>query len=69
MSLFFSLDVECTSQDIATGLSEAGVNAGAITSIQRRLSNESWVISFCLLEQALGVGCFPVGGFSVGRCE
>ena len=58
----------CTSQDITTGLRNAGVDLGAITSIQRRASNQSWVISFCSLvnkEQALAVSSIWVCGVTV----
>ena len=40
LSLFFTSDVVCTLQDITVGLREAGVNVGAITSIQRRACNQ-----------------------------
>ena len=41
VSLFFTSDVVCTLQDITVGLRDAGVNLGAIASIQRRASNQS----------------------------
>ena len=35
-----------TSQDIIVGLDKAGIDFDNITAIQRRASNNSWVVTF-----------------------
>ena len=49
-SVVFSVDAVCTSQDILFGLDKAGININVITSIQRRNSSRTWVVSFSLCE-------------------
>lgn len=45
-SVTFSVDTVCTSQDIIFGFDKAGIDIDEITSIQRRNSSRSWVVSF-----------------------
>ena len=45
-ALTFSLDTMCTSQDILTGLEEAGVITASIYAVQRKSSTKSWVLTF-----------------------
>lgn len=43
---FSPVDTVCTSQDILYGFDSAGIAIDHITSIQRKNSNRTWVISF-----------------------
>ena len=46
LSVYFSVDTTCTSQEIITGLDAIGVDVDFITAIQRRTSSGSWVVTF-----------------------
>ena len=46
LSVTFTVDTVVTSQEIILGFDGAGVEVDDITSIQRRTSNRSWVVSF-----------------------
>ena len=45
-SVYFSLDTPCTYYDVADGLLKLGIDYDDISSIQRRLASNSWVIAF-----------------------
>ena len=45
LSVCFSVDTVITSHDIIVGLDEAGIDIEDITSVQRRASNNSWVVT------------------------
>ena len=67
-SVYFSVDTVCTSHDILFGFDKAGIDIDTITSIQRRNSNRSWVVSFGTFEEkecALEVGGVTVCGLEV----
>ena len=53
LSVIFSVDTVCTSQDIIFGFDAAGIDADYITSVQRRNSNRTWVVSFISVEHKL----------------
>ena len=70
----FSVDTVITSQDIIVGLDNAGIDIDDVTSIQRRASNNSWVVTFgskavkdaCLNEHSITIaGC----SLLLGDCE
>ena len=68
LSVVFSVDTQCTSQDIVYGFDAAGIDIGEILSIQRRSSNNTWVVSFRSPEAknvALGVPFIKVAGCTV----
>lgn len=44
--LTFTINEDITGEDIMDGFERAGVDTSTIVSIQRRISNRSWVISF-----------------------
>ena len=50
LSVAFSLDVPAATQDIIDGLKEAQIDLSRISVIQRRDSNNSWVLSFTSIE-------------------
>ena len=50
LSVIFSVDTICTSQDIIFGFDAAGIDADYITLVQRRNSNRMWVVSFVSVE-------------------
>ena len=63
-SVYFLSEVACLSKDILAALELAGGKTDAVTSIQRRVSSQAWVISFATLadkEWALNVGSMVVG--------
>lgn len=67
-SVYFSVDTVCTSHDILFGFDKAGIDIDRITSVQRRNSNRSWVVSFCTFEDkecALEIGRVTVCGIEV----
>lgn len=45
-SVVFSVDTVCTSQDIIYAFDKTSINVDEITSIQRRNSSRTWVVSF-----------------------
>ena len=74
LSVCFSVDSVITSQDIITGLDKAGIDIDDITSIQRRASNNSWVVTFgskAVNDAALNEHAISITGCSVllGNCE
>ena len=74
LSVYFSVDTVVTSQDILEAFDAAGIDIDGITSIQRRTSNRSWVVSFdsqLAKETALQVVSVEIGGTTVflGDCE
>ena len=74
LSVCFSVDTVITSQDIIVGLDEAGIDIEDITSVQRRASNNSWVVTFgskAVKDAALNEQSIKIAGLSVllGDCE
>ena len=74
LSVVFSVDTVCTSKDIIYGFDKAGIDVNEILSIQRRASNNTWVVSFCTPEAknaTLGVPFITVVGCTVfvADCE
>ena len=45
-SVCFSVDTVVTSQDIVVGFDKAGIDIDSITSIQRKASNNTWIVTF-----------------------
>ena len=45
-SVCFSVDTVVTSQDIVVGFDKAGIDIDNIVSIQRKASNNTWIVSF-----------------------
>ena len=45
-SVCFSVDTVITSQDIVVGFDKAGIDIDNIVSIQRKASNNTWIVSF-----------------------
>ena len=45
-SVCFSVDTVVTSQDIVVGFDKAGIDIDTITSIQRKASNNTWIVTF-----------------------
>ena len=63
-----------TSQDIIVGLDKAGIDFDSITAIQRRASNNSWVVMFdckAVKDAAMNEHSIEITGCSVlvGDCE
>ena len=46
LSVTFSFDGDITGEDILNGFEQAGFNTEKVASIQRRISNRTWVVSF-----------------------
>ena len=46
LSVTFQVDTVVTSNDIVFAFDEAGISVDDITSIQRKTSSKSWVVSF-----------------------
>ena len=74
LSVCFSVDTVITSQDVIVGFDQAGIDIHDITSIQRRASNNSWVVTFgskAVKETALNEQSIKIAGCSVllGDCE
>ena len=74
LSVVFSVDTVCSSQDIIVGFDAAGIDVDEILSIQRRASNNTWVVSFRSPDAknaALGVPLVKISGCTVflGDCE
>ena len=74
LSVCFSVDTVISSQDIIVGLDNAGIDIDDITSIQRRASNNSWVVTFgskAVKDAALNEQSITIAGWSVflGDCE
>ena len=74
LSVYFSVDTMCTSQEILEAFDKASFHIEQITSIQRKTSNKSWVVSFDTLqakEEALQLASIEICGCTVfiGDCE
>ena len=74
LSVCFSVDTIISTQDIIVGLDNAGIDIDDITSIQRRVSNNSWVVTFgskAVKDTALNEQSITIAGCSVflGDCE
>ena len=68
LSVIFSVDTVCTSQDILFAFDSAGIDIDYITSIQRRNSNRTLVVSFLSAEHkacALEINSITVCGCEV----
>ena len=73
-SVCFSVDTVVTSQDIVVGFDKSGIDIDSITSIQRKASNNTWIVTFdspvsktaALNEQSVTIsGCVVF----LGDCE
>ena len=74
LSICFSVDTMITSPDIIVGLDKAGIDFDSITAIQRRASNNSWVVTFdckAVKDAAMNEHSIEIAGCSVlvGDCE
>ena len=74
LSVCFSVDTTITSHDIIVGFDEAGIDVDDITSIQRRASNNLWVVTFghkAVKDAALNEQSITFAGCTVlfGNCE
>ena len=74
LSICFSVDTVISSNDIIVGLDNASIDIDDITSIQRRASNNSWVVTFAskaVKDAALNEQTITIAGCSVlvGDCE
>lgn len=74
LSICFTVDTMITSQDIIVGLDKAGIDVDNITAIQRRASNNSWVVTFdckAVKDAAMNEHSIDIAGCSVlvGDCE
>ena len=74
LSVCFSVDTVITSQDIIVGLDKAGIDIDSITAIERRASNNSWVVTFdckAVKDAAMNEHSIDIAGCSVliGDCE
>ena len=74
LSVYFSVYASVTSENILQAFDDAGIDINEITSIQRRTSNRTWVVSFdsqLEKETALEVASIQIGGSTVflGDCE
>ena len=74
LSVVFSIDTVVTSQDIIYGFDAAGIDIDEIASIQRKASNNMWVVSFRTTDAknaALGVPSVTIASCTVflGDCE
>ena len=65
LSICFSVDAVVSSHDIIVGLDNASIDVDNITSIQRRASNNSWVVTFASRAIKDAAGCSVL----VGDCE
>lgn len=73
-TVYFTVDTACASQEILEAFDRASFNIGQITSIQRKTSNKTWVVSFDSLitkEEALQLASQDICGSSVfiSDCE
>ena len=68
LSVYFAVDTVVSSQDIIEGFDAAGLDVEDISSIQRKNSNNTWVVSFnsadCK-ERALALPSLQIAGCSV----
>ena len=68
LSVTFQVDTVVTSNDIVFAFDEAGISVDDITSIQRKTSSKSWVVSFktaTIKEQALALPHITIAGCQV----
>ena len=73
-SIYFSVDTIITSVEILEAFDKAGIDIDEITSVQRKASNKSWVVTFdspVTKEAALEVASVEISGNLVflGDCE
>ena len=73
-SVCFSVDTVVTSQDIVVGFDKAGIDIDNIVSIQRKASNNTWIVSFnskVARDDALNQPNVKIAGCMVflGDCE
>ena len=73
-SVCFSVDTVVTSQDIVVGFDKAGIDIDNIVSIQRKASNNTWIVSFnskAARDAALNEPSVRIAGCMVflGDCE
>lgn len=73
-SVYFAVDTIITSQTILEAFDAAGVDIDEITSIQRKASNKTWIVTFdsqLAKEAALEVASVEIGGSTIflGDCE
>lgn len=74
LSVCFSVDTMITSNDVLIGFDKAGIDIDNITSIQRRNSNNTWVVTFsskAVKDAALNKQSITFAGCTVflGDCE
>ena len=68
LSVVFSIDTQVTSQQIIEGFDRVGIDPDEILAVQRRASNNSWVVSFRtpdVKNMALGVPSLEIAGCTV----
>ena len=68
LSVTFQVDTVVMSNDIVFAFDEAGIDVDDITSIQRKTSSKSWVVSFktaTIKEQALALPHITIAGCQV----
>ena len=72
-AICFSVDTVITSQDIIVGFDKAGIDIDDITSIQRRASNNSWVVTLsskAVNDAAINEHSISIAGCSIlGDCK
>ena len=67
-SVVFSVDTVCTSQDILYAFDKVGIDVDCVTSVQRRNSSRTWVVSFTTpehKESALEISSITICGCEV----
>ena len=74
LSVSFSMDTVVSSQEILIGFDAAGIDIDSVLSVQRRASNNTWVVAFKspkAKNAALGVSSVSIAGCTVflGDCE
>ena len=74
LSVSFSVDTVVSSQEILVGFDAAGIHIDLVISVQRRASNNTWVVAFKSPQAknaALGVSSISIPGCTVflGDCE
>ena len=65
LSVTFTIDEDITGEDILDGFEHAGFDMGKIVSIQRCISNRSWVVSFSEQDekdQVISKSCVTIKG-------
>lgn len=73
-SVYFAVDTMVTSQTILEAFDAAGIDINEITTIQRKASNKTWIVTFdsqLAKEVALEVARVEIGGSTIflGDCE